>query len=629
MSSAQIDTLETLLNQNGTPSVGELKLALTRLSVELNERITRGSSASYEFFIGAVQALSKVKGQAHAEVRLSCLFESGLFFYRSGFARAALQTSDLVVKLARRIDSRPWIRKANTLAGIVHSEAGNIAEALMHYSNALRLARELGEEDGEAAVLINLASAFNYGSLHYEAIKCLNRVIDLCRTPTLFKYLGGAYCDMAQAYLALEDYPRGFDAITRSLAVSVPPTDAATHFNRTIREFTYVQLALEVGKLARAREHAAACRSFSQWGDNSRCKTLAEIAAGLCETRGGDVDRGLALLEKALLTSGEFIVSRIDVLSALVKAYDEVGQPERALQYMKEMLAFVRTAREQSIGAVLALPGAAADVALPPGHIGDVRALELREARLRAKVAESDVFNSRLEMLERLAITADLKEESSGEHGYRVGRLSALLAEQMAIDAQSTRAIETAARLHDIGKIGVPDRILLASETLKEAERHFMSSHAVIGAELLARSQAGQVQIAEQIARHHHEWWDGSGYPMKLSGKRIPLHARMVALADVFDALTHGRPYAHPWSVDRALEEIRNRRGSQFDPELADLFVALVSRLSSEHVDLDEFLTRGVRHSPYLQARHNIRRMLEHERDNELRSATPASQARH
>ena len=116
-------------------------------------------------------------------------------------------------------------------------------------------------------------------------------------------------------------------------------------------------------------------------------------------------------------------------------------------------------------------------------------------------------------------------------------------------------------RLHDIGKIGMPDRILLQSQHLQEAERHFMSTHTTLGAELLAKGITPNLRMAEEIARYHHEWWNGMGYPTGLAGKRIPVHARIVALADVFDALTHGRPYAPPWPMERALEEICSRRG--------------------------------------------------------------------
>lgn len=259
----------------------------------------------------------------------------------------------------------------------------------------------------------------------------------------------------------------------------------------------------------------------------------------------------------------------------------------------------------------------------------DLRALKAKEANLRAMVAENDAVNSRTEMLERLAVAADLKEEASGEHGYRVGKLSSLVAEQLDWSPDACFSLDLAARLHDIGKIGMPDRILLNSAELKDAERHFMSTHTVVGAELPGKSRIPQLRMAEEIARSHHEWWDGSGYPNKLPGKRIPIGARIVALCDVFDALTHGRPYAEPWPIDRALEKIRMSRGIQFDPELTDSFLALIERLRTEHSDLDAYLGRAGRNSPFLQARNKIRLMLAEERDQEQIATVAAAESVH
>ncbi|HSW83734.1 MAG TPA: HD domain-containing phosphohydrolase, partial [Usitatibacter sp.] len=146
----------------------------------------------------------------------------------------------------------------------------------------------------------------------------------------------------------------------------------------------------------------------------------------------------------------------------------------------------------------------------------------------------------------------------------------------------------------------------------------------LVGGEILAKSNIAQVRLAEEIARHHHECWDGTGYPSKLSGKRIPIHARIVALADVFDALTHGRPYAPAWPIDRAIEEIRNRRGTQFDPDLTDTFLELIEELRGKHSDLDAFLGEAGRNSPFLQARDRIRLMLEGERRAENIAAAAA-----
>jgi putative two-component system response regulator len=189
--------------------------------------------------------------------------------------------------------------------------------------------------------------------------------------------------------------------------------------------------------------------------------------------------------------------------------------------------------------------------------------------------------------------------------------------------------LELSARLHDIGKVAMPDRILLSTEALRQAERQFISTHTKVGAELLSGSSDPQLRMAEEIARHHHEWWNGEGYPSKLKGKRIPIHARIVALADVFDALTHGRPFSPPWSMDRAIEEIRARRGTQFDPELTDVFLELVAKLRNEHQDLDEYLGRAGRNSPFLMARNKIRAMLAEERDLEKRATVEGTATQH
>jgi putative two-component system response regulator len=306
-----------------------------------------------------------------------------------------------------------------------------------------------------------------------------------------------------------------------------------------------------------------------------------------------------------------------------------VGKPELALEYMKELLGVVRAAREKGIFALMSLQGDDTLTARFIPNRDDMRSLELREAKLEAKVAKREVFRSRMEMLERLAVTADLKEESSGEHGYRVGRLAALLAADLGWDRDACAALDLAARLHDIGKIGVPDRILFNSQKLKDAEREFITTHTGIGSELLAKSDIPHLRIAQEIALHHHEWWNGEGYPSRLRGKRIPVHARIVALADVFDALTHGRPFAPPWSSKNALAEIRGRRGTQFDPDLTDRFVALLEKLLLEHADLDSYLGKAGQNSPFLQARNKIRQLLAEKQDNERKASVSGNDTRH
>lgn len=197
--------------------------------------------------------------------------------------------------------------------------------------------------------------------------------------------------------------------------------------------------------------------------------------------------------------------------------------------------------------------------------------------------------------------------------------MAALLAQEFGCDEATCYMIELAARLHDIGKIGVPDAILLKPDKLNDPERQIMRTHTTVGAELLSKSNIPHMQMAEEIARHHHEWWNGSGYPGNLSGTAIPLAARITALADVFDALTHKRPYKIAWPMDSALDEIAQLKGLQFDPQLCDLFIVLVQRLRRDHIDLDSFLGQAAHQSPFLQARSRIWNVLHksHDRDGE------------
>jgi PAS domain S-box-containing protein len=183
-----------------------------------------------------------------------------------------------------------------------------------------------------------------------------------------------------------------------------------------------------------------------------------------------------------------------------------------------------------------------------------------------------DLEAARLEMLRRLALAAEFRDDSTFEHIERVGQTALLIAQALGECEHDTRLIRLAAPLHDVGKLGVSDKILLKPGKLTAAEFEQVKEHTVYGASVLADSSDPVLQLAELIALSHHEWWSGNGYPQGLKGDQIPLAARIVALADVFDALTHTRPYKHAWPIDDAAAEIRRLRGIQFDPAVVDAF---------------------------------------------------------
>jgi putative two-component system response regulator len=186
-----------------------------------------------------------------------------------------------------------------------------------------------------------------------------------------------------------------------------------------------------------------------------------------------------------------------------------------------------------------------------------------------------ELQQARLETLERLALAAEFRDDDTHEHAQRVGRTAALLAEKIGWHPLDIERLRRAAPLHDIGKIGIPDAVLLKPGRLTHEEFELIKRHTSVGAQILSGSDSDILRLAEEIALSHHERWDGTGYPAGLSGEHIPLAGRLVALADVFDALTHNRPYKQAWPLARALDEIAALAGKQFDPHLTDLFATL------------------------------------------------------
>ena len=209
--------------------------------------------------------------------------------------------------------------------------------------------------------------------------------------------------------------------------------------------------------------------------------------------------------------------------------------------------------------------------------------LELRNQNdtLEQRVHERthQLEQARFEVAERLALAAEYRDDDTGEHIRRVGHLSALIAQQIGLPETQVELIRRAAPLHDLGKIAIPDTILLKAGKLTQLEFEAMKEHTTLGAKILSHSHSDLLQMSEQIALTHHERWDGSGYPNGLTGEQIPLVGRVASAADVFDALTHHRPYKNPWPTERALDEINRLSNHHFDPQIASALTTLPAPL--------------------------------------------------
>jgi response regulator RpfG family c-di-GMP phosphodiesterase len=200
----------------------------------------------------------------------------------------------------------------------------------------------------------------------------------------------------------------------------------------------------------------------------------------------------------------------------------------------------------------------------------------LRVGRRGFRDGSARALDAQLELLGRLATVAEYRDDDSGQHIYRVAWLTARLANGLGLTPDEVEELYVASPLHDVGKVAVPDSILHKHGPLTTAEHTIMRTHTTVGHEMLSGSAFPYVRTAATIALTHHERWDGEGYPHRLSGSAIPLAGRIVAVADVFDALISSRPYKEAWPLGSVLAELESQSGHHFDPAIVDVLLAII-----------------------------------------------------
>jgi putative two-component system response regulator len=205
--------------------------------------------------------------------------------------------------------------------------------------------------------------------------------------------------------------------------------------------------------------------------------------------------------------------------------------------------------------------------------------VELKKALIEVEEAHDELEYAYLDTINRLVTAAEYKDEETGDHIVRMSSYSTLMAEKYGLSDETVKLIQYASPMHDIGKIGIPDQILLKPGRLTAEEFEIIKSHTTIGGKILADSKADVLKLAHEIALTHHEKWDGSGYPRGLAGRDIPISGRIVGIADIFDALTSKRPYKEPYPVEVAVEIIRSEQGIKLDPDLVDVFISNIDEV--------------------------------------------------
>ncbi|HEX4596561.1 MAG TPA: HD domain-containing phosphohydrolase [Burkholderiaceae bacterium] len=556
----------------------------------------------------AADTLSELPDEPVSEDRVMCLLHVTRYRYYSGNAYAGLAPAEQGVALAERLGAPLLSAKAKKLLGLIYMETGNYPDAVSALMAALSAARAARNAFQEAEVLSNLGLAHQYAGHYSAAIPSYERAVEVAEAegiPPLARVI--ALSNIALACLHMRDFPRGLAAAERAIEALQTPSDVYERAVRAMAECYYARLLLEVRNLPLARERAKMARLHST-GTNELTELFADMTQGLVETHdAASRDIGLSRLQQAVNRSRKGASGALrQALAMMVRGYEVAGQPNSALVYLHEVVQLNRDSRVRDV--------------LQHHHrhlekFGreDLRAqaaIAEQQQELRFKRLSMDALRECMQVLEKNTVAAELHDDDTGEHCYRVGALAKELAMKKGMDAEMCTLIDLSARLHDIGKLRVPDSILLKPGRFTPDERSIMEKHCEHGWELIGEGGLAQLFVAQEIALNHHERWDGNGYPNKRQGNMIPLAARVTALADVFDALTHRRCYKEAWSIPDALREIASLRGKHFDPELTDLFLELVPRLQAQHGDLDAYLGAEARKNDFVADRERVAREL-------------------
>ena len=587
------------------------------LRAGLRDRLSAPDREASQFFSEAQLALCAVAPEELLADGVEALLLIAHRHYNTARTQAGVIPSGHALAGARHLKDAGLIRRAATFHGVMNGETGHLPAAVECLAEALDVAKSLGDTTAQAIVWNNLGLALQYAGQYTDATRCYDQaLIDPGQGEMRPLVVCAALTNTALACLRVHDVRQGVAAARRVIEMLQDPQDPNLCGYRSLSEANLAELLLQVDDIKGAQEHVQLARRFAELSGQPRAQARALFAEGQTEVRAGLTDIGLTRLKNGLSGARggpkEFLR---DALAAAVKGYEEAGQPDVAIVYLQELLNLNREAKQQQVLMHHArhleqVERSRISFDLQQAADGE---LDTRRSVLRVQLGERELMKSRIAMLEQQSVAAELHDDTTGEHCYRVGRLASILAREYGLEDDVCFMIDLAARMHDIGKLAVPDSILLKPGRLTDGEREIMQQHTLAGAELLAKSNIPQMHVAEEIARHHHEWWNGKGYPHRLAGTGIPIAARITAIVDVFDALTHVRPYKPAWPVSQAMHEIRTLRGVQFDPDVTDLFMQLVPRLQREVGDLDEFLGAEAKNSPFIQARAKIARALKGE----------------
>lgn len=593
---------------------------LADLEAQARDCLTLDQDINSAWFDGVASALLSQTSLKCGDLQTEVLLLLTQWYFKQGEWEKGVALANKAVDIARRIHIPGDLWRALNCVGVFLSRKGDLPGAVRHYTDAFATADRIGDRVGKCSTLGNLAEArFRVGLLHESIILNTHLINLVANDPLLNPISATANHNIAVAGFSLSDLDVALTHIRAAAEIFPEPKSVFWANQRVILESTYARILVRLGRCEDARLRLARAKSSYPHLNSRPARLQIELSDVLCDA--AEQRRELAQKKLEILRSEipPYETAFRDLLEIELLCDQYLGlEGSPSIHRRKYLSHLAAWQRKSAICEVAAIQHSIRAPSAGPGcDSWHTSASPANDSRI------SDGPH-RWERLDELAVLAELREDPSGQHAHRTGRLAYLVARKLGQDQRAAELIEAAARLHDIGKLAVPDVVLLKRTSLDENDLEVIRRHTIEGCQMLTdiiasgERNAGfrrtyafeSLELAAQIALQHHERWDGTGYPRRLRGQEIHEAARITAVCETFDRLTHPRPFKTSRTPHQSVSEIFSLADKQFDRHVTAALVAVIEERPDEYNNqLDEPGNEGRRRS-YREANEMIQRIL-------------------
>lgn len=493
-------------------------------------------------------------------------------FYTQGRSFEVLPIAQALHERAVGLGTKELAHPAANACGLLSADTADFAAAIDYHGQALLITDGDGDAVASSRIWNNIGGALSIAGQYGNAMKCFQRTLEKIESlpsPQFSRY--GALTNLAQCEFHLRDTPSGLYFAELALEELTAATgDAFDLYSQILLRRNMVRLLVDDGRVAEAQVHAQYASLLARKDGGLRASIAAATTLAVLDIAMGENDIALTRLERSLADSRSVWPAFRDTLACAVRAEEAIGSPEKALIRLRELAELIHERGRRSAIGHLAIANWRFE-----SNAQNAAACRTAEARLQTRLQQPAVPPT-WQTLSRIAVGNALQVDASSEHGLRVGALTRLLAQDFGFPPVDALEVGLAAQLHDIGLAAGHENLFKPHTASLGGTSHLDAAHCEAGWQILCADSQPRLLLARDIAKYHHAWWNGRGYPNGVAGLAIPIHARMCAVADLYDSLVENGSVDQHRSMNDAFIQLERAAGSQLDPQLVRCFIRAV-----------------------------------------------------